>query len=131
MADDYQQYIPLSVWMFDIFFHPFQFVPRMISLIIRALGRKGTFTKRKRSPHNNHNSIVGVRAENSAAQPSPSEGPKEEGYCYFRSWINMTCWPFVLQATKRLSNRITGKKCVRLVAFFRTFWLTITFFALL
>ena len=72
-----------------------------------ALGFSGLFAKRSRSGHHGSCSYVGERSSKSCSQPSPSEGPKETGYWYYRLHLCQFLWPFVLHLMMFLASRIS------------------------
>ena len=102
-----QGYAPLSVGLHDSKFHGISILPSHLRLIEKAVGVGGLFTRRSRSKHNGSLTFVGPRAQNSCSQPSPSEGPNESGYWYFRQSLSHFFWPFVLHLMMFLGSRIS------------------------
>jgi len=97
-ADEYKAHVPVSVSLFDSKCIGIQVQPMHISLLYKAMGTtSGLFQKRTRSAHKGSLSYIGPRdIRSSMAQPSPSEGPMEKGYTYYRQTISHMFWPFLL-----------------------------------
>jgi len=106
-ASEDHGHVPLSVGLTDSSFHGISIQPSYIELINKAVGKCGLFTNRSRSGHHGSLSYVGPRAANSCSQPTPSEGPKEQGYWYYRQKMNAFFWPFVLHLMMYLASNIT------------------------
>ena len=100
-------HVPLSVGLIDTSLHGISIQQQHIDIINKAVGKCGLFTKRCKSGHHGSLSFVGPRAANSCSQPSPSEGPNELGYWYFRQRLNHFYWPFVLHLMMYLASNIT------------------------
>ena len=107
-AHDYDGYVPLSCSLFDSKTQGIQVTMTHINLIRKAIGSaRGLFQKRKRCVHRGELSYIGPRDPKSfLCQPSPSEGPCESGYHYYKQSISHLFWPFVLTFGSILSSRI-------------------------
>jgi len=106
-ANDFKSHVPLSVGLFHAKFHDVAITQSCVDLINRALGLSGLFDKRPRSGHHNSCSYIGKRSSKSCSQPSPSEGPNEKDYWYFRTHLSHFLWPFVLHLMMLLASRIS------------------------
>ena len=106
-ANEFQDHVPLSVGLIDSALHGIAILPSYIKIINKAVGNCGLFTKRSKSLHNNSLSFIGKRSDNHCAQPTPSEGPKETGYWYYRQRLCHFYWPFVLHLMMYLGSRIS------------------------
>lgn len=100
-------HVPLSVGLIDSSFHRISIQAQHVNIINKAVGKGGLFTKRSRSGHHGSLTFVGPRAANSCSQPSPSEGPNEKGYWYYRQRMNHFYWPFVLHLMMYMASNIT------------------------
>jgi len=100
-------YVPLSVGLHDSTLHGISIQPKHLQLINKAVGVGGLFTKRNRSSHSGQLSFVGPRSTKSCSQPSPTEGPNESGYWYYRKRLSHFFWPFVLHLMMFLASRIS------------------------
>ncbi len=92
----FKNFVPLSTGCFDTKFHKVEVCPQMMSVIEEGIGKKGLFPSRTRFNHNGSSSYIGKRAYNSQLQPSPSEGPNEQGRWYYRNYIIPAFWPTIL-----------------------------------
>ncbi len=102
--DEMSDYVPLSTGCFDNIFHGVKIVESFITAIERAIGKRGLFPVRHRSSHHGSATYIGERAENSQAQPSPSEGPGVHGRFYYRNFIDHSFWPFCLSLFNKLGS---------------------------
>ena len=102
--------------VFESTFHRINIIWRFIPIIFSALGKKGLFTSRSRSLHQNFLTYMGPRAPKAANLPSASEGPKEaeeeDRYWYHRDHINHNLVPFVYKLMTKLGE------CASMAAFY-------------
>ena len=108
MAHDFDGYVPLSCSLFDSKTQGIQVTMTHVRLIRKAIGSAGgLFQRRKRCIHGGELSYIGPRDVNShQSQPSPSEGPNETRYQYYRKTISHVFWPFVLAIGSLLASTI-------------------------
>ena len=102
--------------VFESTFHRINIIWRFIPIIFSALGKKGLFTSRSRSLHQNFLTYLGPRAPKAVNLPSASEGPKEpeeeDRYWYHRDHINHKFVPFVYKLMTKLGE------CASMAAFY-------------
>ena len=104
--DPYSSYVPLSVSMHHPGFHRMNVTQEDIAILDQGFGTaSGICSGRKRSRHHGSLSYIGPRAS-SQSQPTPTEGPRAEGYHYYKQNISHVFWPFVLHLIMILSTNL-------------------------
>lgn len=107
----YSSYVPLSVSMHHPGFHGINVTREDITLLEQGFGSaSGLCSGRKRSKHHGSLSYIGPRAS-SQSQPTPTEGPRAQGYHYYKQNISHVFWPFVLHLIMILSTNLVYASC--------------------
>lgn len=81
--------------MFQSTFHSIKIQHSFLKIIKKIFGSKGLFPRRANCGQGS-GSFIGPRKNGSQSLPSASEGPGENGYWYYRNYINAVYWPFLL-----------------------------------
>ena len=105
----FQEMVPLSTGCFDRFYNRVPILPSFLKILNKAVGStRGLYSSaRNRCDNNGSLTFVGPKATKNQSQPSPSEGPKEKGYWFYRSKMNHLFWPFVLHLMMYLASHIS------------------------
>ena len=99
----YSSFCPLSIGMFQSTFHSIKMQHSFLKIIKKIFSSKGLFPSRANCGQGSV-SFIGPRKNGSQSLTSASEGPHENGYWYYRTYINAVYWPFLLGLMNYLLN---------------------------
>lgn len=111
---EFQDYVPLSISIFQSTFHGMKILPSFASRLLKAFGSRGLFPSRS-FVNKGSQSYIGERKSNRLSQPTVSEGPSERknvssdepAFVYYRNKVKALQWPFVLSFMNFLVNKIS------------------------